>query len=99
VEDDRGHIEDYMDRYGYDRKEAEAAYHLRQARIRIGEMYRDEAEARGAVEEAFGVVGFPRTHAQVFLMSSVIPHFDALENLLARKVLARQYPDGWGRRP
>jgi hypothetical protein len=99
VEDNHGEIEDYMHRYGYDRKEAEAAYHLNQARIRFGEMYVDEAEARGAVDEAFGLPGFPRIYAQMFLMSSVIPHFDALQNLLARNVLARQYPEGWGRRP
>ena len=87
-----------MPRYSYEEKEAEAAYHLRQARVRIGEMYRDEAAAEAAVEEAFGAAAFPRIYAQVFLMSSVIPHFDALEGLLARRVLARQYPEGWGRR-
>jgi hypothetical protein len=28
VEDNRGDIEDYRNRYGYDEKEAEAAYHV-----------------------------------------------------------------------
>jgi hypothetical protein len=87
-----------MRTHGYDEKEAETAYHLRQARSLIGEMYGDEAQAEAAVEGAFGAVGFPRIYAQVFLMSSVLPHFDALESLLAKKVLARQYPEGWGRR-
>ena len=99
VEDNRGEIEAYMYRYGYDEKEAEAAYHLRQARIRTGEMYRDEAEARGTVDEALGLPNFPTIYAQMDVMSSVTPHFDALENLLAWRVLARQYPEGWGGRP
>jgi hypothetical protein len=99
VEDNRGDIEDYMQRYGYDVKEAEAAYHLRRARSLIGEMYTDEAGAEALIAEVLGTPGgLPRTYAQMFLMSSVIPHFDALQNLLVRRSLARQYPEGWRRR-
>ena len=99
MEDNRGDIEDYMQRYGYDEKEAEAAYHLRRARSLIGEMYTDEAGAEALIAEVLGTAGgLPRTYAQIFLMSSVIPHFDALQNLLVRRSLARQYPEGWGRR-
>jgi len=98
VEDDRGEIEGYRRRYGYDEKEAQAAYHLARARSLIGEIYQDEAEAEAAIEGAFGGVGFPRIYAQMFLMSAVIPHFDALEALIMRRSLKRQYPEGWGRR-
>jgi hypothetical protein len=73
-------------------------YYLGLARSLIGEMYTDEAGAEAAVEEASGSAGFPRIYAQMFLMSSVLPHFDALESLLAKKVLARHYPEGWDTR-
>jgi hypothetical protein len=45
VEPNRESIEDWMRRYGYEEKEAEAAYHLRQAQDRIIEMYRAQVEA------------------------------------------------------
>jgi hypothetical protein len=99
VEDNRGDIEGYRNRYGYDEKEAEAAYHLSRARSLIREMYTDEAGADALIAEVLGTpAGLPRTYAQVFLMSSVIPHFEALQNLLVRRSLARQYPEGWSRR-
>jgi hypothetical protein len=97
-EEERDAIEDLMRTHGYDQKEAEAAYHLSRARGLIGEKHTDEAEVEGAVEGAVGAVSFPRIYAQTFLMSSVFPHFDALESLLTKKVLARQYPEGRGRR-
>jgi hypothetical protein len=93
VEDYRGDLGDYKNRYGYDEKEAEAAYHLRRARTLIGEMYADEAGADTLIAEVLGTTaGLPRMYAQVFLMSSVVPHFEALQNLLVRRSLARQYP-------
>jgi hypothetical protein len=87
-----------MQRYGYEEKEAQAVYHLRQARMRLGEIYQDDAVARAAFEQAVGVEGFPKIYASLFLMSSVIPHLDALEGLLVKKALERQYPEGWSRR-
>jgi hypothetical protein len=57
VEDNRGDLEDYMQRYGYDEKEAEAAYHLRRARSLIGEMYTDEAGAEALIEKFSGPPG------------------------------------------
>jgi hypothetical protein len=95
VEDNRGDIEDYRNRYGYDEKEAEAAYHLSRARSLIREMYVDEAGADALIAEVLGTTaGLPRTHAQMFLLSSVIPHFEALQNLLVRRSLTRQSPKG-----
>jgi hypothetical protein len=52
VEDNRGDIEYYRNRYGYDEKEAEARYHLKRARKLISEMNRADAEARAAAEAA-----------------------------------------------
>jgi hypothetical protein len=98
MEDDRDHIEDLKQRYGYEEKEAQAVYHLREARMRFGEIYQDDAVARAAFEQAVGVEDFPKIYASLFLMNSVIPHFDALEGLLVKKALERQYPEGWGRR-
>ena len=98
MEDDRGHIDDLMQRYGYEEKEAEAAYHLREVRNRFREIYQDEAAAEGAIEEAFGNAVFARTYTAMFLMSAVDPHIDALARLLVKRSLDRQYPEGWGLR-
>jgi hypothetical protein len=94
VEPNRENIEDLKRRYGYEENEAEAAYYLRQAWDRFTKMYRDEAE-----EEADESGGFPRLWTQVFLQSNVDPHFSALSSLLAKRVLGRDYPEGWGNAP
>jgi hypothetical protein len=128
VEDDRAKIEDYMDRYGYGPKEAEAMYRLKQARNLFEEIYDADAEAQaraeaeaqaeaeaalaaaleataegadegaidGALEQAAGTVRYPKTFAAMFKLSNVGPHFDALEYLIAKRSLDRQYPEGWG---
>jgi hypothetical protein len=85
-------IEDLMRRYGYE-EEAEIAYHLREARTRLFELLRAEAKAEA------GVGGFRRFYEETFIQSSVLPHFTALNSLLATRVLARQFPEGWGFRP
>jgi len=90
VEPNREIIEDLMCRYGYE-EEAEIAYHIREARNRLFELLRAEAEA--------GSGAFRRFYEETFIQSSVLPHFTALSNLLARRVLARQFPEGWGFRP
>ena len=89
MEPNRESIEDLMRRCGYEEKEAEAAYHLREARNRIFELERADAEAGG----------YGRTFTEMSLLSLVIPHFDALHSVLERRVLARHYPEGWGFRP
>jgi phage protein D len=116
VEDNRGNIEDYSNRYGYGEKEAEAMYRLKQARNLFKEIYDAEAEAEaqaqaqaalaaalgvtaeGALEQAAGTVGYPKIYAAIFQLSNVTPHFDALEYLIVKRSLDRQYPEGWGRR-
>ena len=90
MEDDRGTIEDYMHRYGYGPKEAEAMYRLKQARNLFEEIYEADADA--------GSGGYSKTYTAIFLLSKVEPHFDALEHLIEKRSLDRQYPEGWGRR-
>jgi len=92
VEPNRENIEDLMHLYGYEENEAEAAYYLMEARERFTKMYKDEAE-KSAEEEAGG---WPKLWAQMFLMSNVNPHFQALSSLLAKRVLGRDYREGWG---
>ena len=71
-------IEDLMRRFGYQEKEAAAAYHLGRAQHLFDEIF-GEDESR--------------------LMQIILhmPHFSALRGLLARRVLERNYPEGWGR--
>jgi hypothetical protein len=100
VEPPRERIEDLMRRYGYDEDEAEGAYYLREAWDRFTKMYQNEADYEAVIGEALGTGGgFPRTWAQMFLMSNVHPHFQALSSLLAKRVLGRDYPEGWGPGP
>jgi hypothetical protein len=97
VEDDRGAIEDLRDRYGYEEKEAEAMYHLRQARSILGGIYQDEAAARAAADLEAGISTAAKTYSAIFVTAAVVPHFDALEGLLVKRSLDRQYPEGWGK--
>ena len=69
MEPNRENIEDLMRRYGYEEEEeAEIAYHLREARNRIFELERADAEAGG----------FGKLYTEVSLLRSMIPHLDAL---------------------
>jgi hypothetical protein len=79
VEEDHKLVEDLMRLYGFEEKEARAAYHLG-----IAEELFEEIS-----EEAYQRGGFPRVRGIQ----------DALRNQLARRVLQRDYPEGWGRRP
>jgi hypothetical protein len=91
VEPSREEIQDWQQRYGYEEKEAEVAYHLREARAGISQLIQADVEAEA------GPGSFPATYASMKIQSAVLPHFDALFNLLGRRVLARQFPEGWGR--
>ena len=95
MEPDREIIEDLMRRYRYEEEEAVIAHHLREARTRLFELLRAEARAEAEAEAG----GFPRLYQETFILSNVIPHFTALSNLLATRVLARQFPEGWGSQP
>jgi hypothetical protein len=80
VEPNREIIEDLMRRYRYE-EEAEIAYHLREARRRLFELLRAEAEA----EAEAGIGGFRRFYEETFIQSSVLPHFTALSNFACQK--------------
>ena len=90
---EEGHtlVEDLMRLYGFEEKEARAAYHLG-----IAEELFEEIS-----EEAYQRGGFPRVRGIQAWMHDEMDfgeHFHALRNQLARRVLQRDYPEGWGRR-
>jgi hypothetical protein len=92
VEENRQQLEDLMRLYGLKEKEARAAYHLGIAEELFEEISEEASEARG----------FSRVRGVEAWMHDEMDfgeHFQALRNQLARRVLQRDYPEGWGRRP
>ena len=92
MEEDHKLVEDLMRLYGFEEKEARAAYHLG-----IAEELFEEIS-----EEAYHRGGFPRVRGIQAWMHDEMDfgeHFHALRNQLARRVLQRDYPEGWGMRP
>ena len=92
MEENQKQIEELMRHYGFEEKEARAAYHLG-----IAEELFEEIS-----EEAYKTSGFPRVRGIEAWMHDEMDfgeHFHALRNQLARRVLGRDYPEGWGRRP
>jgi hypothetical protein len=83
----REKIEDLKRRFGYNEEEAEIAYHLREAYDRFTKLIRDDVPEENPL---------PDVGARMFMMSAVDPHFRALNSMLARGVLVRDYPEGWG---
>jgi hypothetical protein len=91
VEENHKQLEDLMRLYGLEEKEARAAYHLGIAEELFKEIS-EEASERGR---------FPRVRGAEAWMHDEMDfgeHFQALRNLLARRVVQRDYPEGWGRR-
>ena len=92
MEENHNRVEDLMRLYGLEEKEARAAYHLG-----IAEQLFEEIS-----EEASKKSGFARVRGVEAWMHDEMDfgeHFHALRNQLARRVLQRDYPEGWGRRP
>jgi hypothetical protein len=77
--------------YGLEEKEARAAYHLGIAEELFEEISED-AHQRGGFTTVRGV------HAWMHDEMDFGEHFQALRNQLARRVVQRDYPEGWGRR-
>jgi hypothetical protein len=92
VEENHEQIEELMRLYGFEEKEARAAYHLGIAEELFEEISKEAYQTRGFAR-ARGVEGW--MHDQMDFGE----HFQALRNQLARRVLGRDYPEGWGRRP
>jgi hypothetical protein len=91
VEENRQQLEDLMRLYGLEQKEARAAYHLGIAEELFEEISEEASETRG----------FPTVRGVEAWMHDEMDfgeHFHALRNQLARRVLQRDYPEGWGRR-
>ena len=92
MEENHKQLEELMRPYGLEEKEARAAYHLG-----ITEELFEEIS-----EEAYRRGGFPTVRGVRAWMHDEMDfgeHFHALRNQLARRVLRRDYPEGWGRRP
>jgi hypothetical protein len=92
VEENHKQLEALMRLYGLEEKEARAAYHLGIAEELFKEIS-EEASERG---------GFPKDRGVEAWMHDEMDfgeHFQALRNQLARRVVQRDYPEGWGRRP
>ncbi len=92
MEENRQQVEDLKHLYGLEEKEARAAYHLGIAEELFEEISKEASETSG----------FPRVRGIEAWMHDEMDfgeHFHALRNQLARRVLQRDYPEGWGRRP
>jgi hypothetical protein len=92
VEEDNKRIEELMRLYGLEEKEAQAAYYLGIAEELFEEISK-ETYQRSGFARVRGVEAW--MHDEMDLGE----HFHALRNQLARRVLQRDYPEGWGRRP
>ena len=76
-------IEEIRRRTGLTEAEARARYHLRKAEDALievcGTPVRPDEEPMGSL----------------YALTDVTPHFGALQNFLARRVLERERPEGW----
>ncbi len=95
MEESREQIEDFMRRYGYNEREAQAAYHLHRAWDLFEEMDEeavDEGASHGsALQEEVYKFGM-----RVFRDMHFGTHFAELNRWLGMRVLRRDYPEGWG---
>src|SRR3712207_4342243 len=66
------------------------------ARARLTALLRAEDEAEAQAEADAEAEDFRRLYEETFIQSSVLPHFAALGSLLAQRLLARKFPEGWG---
>jgi hypothetical protein len=93
VEEEQKRLEEQLVRlFGLEEKEARAAYYLGLAE-ELFEEISEEAYRRGGFAAVRGV------HAWMHDEMDFGQHFQALRNQLARRVLERDYPEGWGTRP
>ena len=85
MEEGQKEIEGIMQRTGLTEEEARARYHLRKAFDALVEVGRTPVAPD---EDPFD---------DFYVLTDIAPHFEALENFLARRVLERERPEGWGR--
>jgi hypothetical protein len=97
-----GEIEDLRRRFGFERKEAVAYWHLRHARQLMSEMGQTdhfeelEREGKSELEADFREFAGLIHDISVLGETRVFQHFAALYRELGTRVLRRNYPDGWG---
>jgi hypothetical protein len=97
-----GEIEDLRRRFGFERKEAVAHWHLRHARQLMSEMGQTdhfeelEREGKSELEADFREFAGLIHDISVLGETRVFQHFAALYRELGSRVLRRNYPDGWG---
>ena len=92
MEEDRQEVDNFVRLYGLEDREARVAYHLRAAENLFEEIS----------EEAHRTSGYPSVPGIGSWMHDEIDfreHFRALRDQLARRVLQRDYSEGWGRKP
>ena len=92
MEEERRQVEEFVRHFGLEEREARAAFHLRLA----------EELFEGISKEAHRTSGYPSLPGIRLWMHDEMDfgeHFQALRNQLARRVLQRDYPEGWGRKP
>ena len=92
VEEEQKRLEELMRLYGLEEKEARAAYYLGIAEELFEEISEEDYQSSG-----FATVRGVR--AWMHDEMDFGEHFHALRNQLARRVLQRDYPEGWGMRP
>lgn len=93
------HLQSLLRHFGYSEKEAYAAYYLDQAFAWFEELLAERLAGEPYASlpdlEAIG----ERGRAKVSWETDVNMHFRALHSVLARGILQRDYPAGWGMEP
>ena len=86
MEEGQKEIEGIMQHTGLTEEEARARYHLLKAFDALIEVGKTPVAEDS---EPFGDLSV--------LLTDIAPHFEALQNFLARRVLERERPEGWRR--
>jgi hypothetical protein len=92
MEEDRQQVDDFVRLFGLEDREARMAYHLLTAETLFEEISEEE-------QKTSGYPSIPGIRSWMHDEIDFREHFRALRNQLARRVLQREYPEGWGRKP
>ena len=107
----RREIEDLRRTYGFEEQEALAFWHLSEAlrammalveanweRLEASRAERYDAEGIDALDRMGRKLGGAAQYVAM-VESRIVQHFEALVGLLGKRVLRRDYPEGWGGQP
>ncbi len=105
----KGEIEDVRRKHGFEEKEAVAYWHIRRAEILISRISLDDEKEKEREREEeddgidnyewLGITMVRTSYAAVRSEMRYGQHFAALYRELGRRVLRRDYPEGWGGDP